>query len=79
MNTKYLIKRCITVLTTLSILFGTFGGVSVFAQSVNYAKADFDGASAPEGTYQGMTMAYKVSKGNKIGKLSLAKKRYTIL
>ena len=73
MNTKYLIKKCITVLTTLSILLGTFGGVSVFAQSVNYAKADFDGASAPEGTYQGMTFAYKISKGNKIGKLSLSK------
>ncbi len=71
---KNTLKKFIALLITMAMLLGIFGSISIFAETTGlsvYGIATFDNATVAEGTYQGMSLAYTVQKGDKIGVLSL--------
>ncbi len=62
---KKLFNKSIAMLMALSMLLGTFGTMSGFAQNIdaNYAKADFDAVTSAEGTHNGMALEHKPEAG----------------
>ena len=62
---KKLFNKSIAMLMVLSMLLGTIGTMSVFAQDIdaNYVKADFDDATTAEGTHNGIALEHKSEAG----------------